>query len=499
MKTISSWRRAIFCGFVACLLERLCSPALAQGGVSVAPSPDVTVTPLAWLLPLGVTLAAMGLRRAIVAREAAVALPLALMLALAGYAASGFAFQFGSLGLVNPSPGLEDLTAQWAPFKQWLGEGWGLAGLRGFFFPLYVRSEAQRALFLSQLPFVVTATLIPLVALRGRIPALPQYFLALWVSAVAYPLMGHWLQTGGWLSRLGQTLSLGHGAVDASLSSFYLVGGLAALVGLVSFRGLGSEPQISEPPELPRAHLPLYLLIGSVLAWTGWLAHLQGIPLALEGSRVTTMQLNALWATMGTILMAALYGWLIHGEVDAGLVGRSLLVAMVAIGPGAPYLSWHGALLLGALCGLLLAPTIYIVERIWGCEDRGAAVSIFLWPATMGLLAVGLLSRGEVTGWWAGDPAVGLAQFLAQLLGLAALGVMAGLIPWSLVALMAQAHAIRQGKRNAPQELEETVSPPRPPQRTYAARTRSLAHSRRRIARPGDSAAFMRSVHRRHR
>lgn len=439
MSTVKRAGRIVTLALVALgLLAAAGLPAMAQGEPPGA-SPAIA-SPLAWLLPLGVTLAAMGLRRARAAHEAAVALPLAWVLGLAGYATCGLGLQFGSLGLVNAESALEGLTTQWSPLASWLGEGWGLAGLSGFLFPIRQVSVAQGALFLSQAPLVVTAALIPVVALRGRLPALPQALLALWTSAVAYPLMGHWLRGGGWLSQLGHTLSLGQGAVDAGLGALFFVGGLAALAGLLAFRGLGSDPSPTDPEELPQAHLPLYLLIGALLAWIGWLAHIES-ELVSDGEAYSQAVQNALWAAMGSASAAALYGWLIHGEIDAGLVGRGLLAAMVAVAPGAPWLGWQWALISGALCGTLLAPSIYLVERILRCEDRATAVSLFAGPAAWGLLAVGLFSQGEVIGWWTGDPVAGLAQFLAQLVGLGALGLIAGVLPWCLLAPLAQAYA----------------------------------------------------------
>lgn len=476
MNTIARARRILIFALLAlCLLAATCQPALAQEDAPrETPS---AASPLVWLLPLGVTLAAMGLRHARAAHEAAVALPLAWALGLVGYAASGLALQFGSLGLVSAAPGLESLTAQWSPLAPWLGDGWGLAGLRGFLFPLRQVSAAQGALFLSQAPLVVTATLIPLVTLRGRLPALPQALLALWVAAVAYPLMGHWLRSGGWLSQLGSTLSLGQGAVDAGLGALFLVGGLAALAGLLAFRGLGSESSPSDPEELPEAHLPLYLLGGALLAWIGWLAHIQD-DLVVAGGASSQALLNALWAAVGAVLAAAGYGWLIHGEIDAGLVGRGLLAAMVAVAPGAPWLGWQWALLSGALCGALLAPSIYLVERILHCEDRATAVSLFVGPVVWGWLATGLFAQGKVVGWWTGDPVAGLAQFLAQLLGLGALGLIAGVLPWCLLALLAQGYAWRA--RRSPRAQAAPVTATIRPSRAHARRAHGPAHLRRR-------------------
>ncbi len=459
-------RRAVWASLAAVLACLLLPLSVAAGSAdtlvpAVADQASILLHLLTWLLPLGVTLVAVGLSDASRAHQAATALPLALALALGSYFLCGFAFQFGGVGLVSGDPGLAAFIAEWSPLDLRLGPGWGLVGLRGFALPSQALTEPALTLFLSQLAPVTTATLIPLLALNERRPRLPTLFLALLVACVAYPLVGNWLRGGGWLSQLGATLRLGHGYVDYGFSSLHLLGGLAALAGLVAFKHRGVRPPLTGIPELPPGYLPLNALAGAFLAFLGWLAMIFSQPLVSLSPSPSLVILKTLLAVASSILTTLFYGWLVRGTLDAGLTGRGILAALVAVGAGLPFLPPWAIVLVAGSCGLLLAPVIYLVEQVFRLDDRGAVVSVHGFAALWGMLAVGLFADGKQGLGWNGSalatvravtqgvigylsPAGGRdpAQLYAQLIGVGAILVLAALLPWAILTLTAQAYAL---------------------------------------------------------
>ena len=383
---------------------------------------------LTWLLPLGVALVAVGLSQASRAYHVATALPLALAAALGGYALCGFALQFGGVGLVTDNPALAGWIAEWSPLDLTLGDGWGLLGLHGFMLPSTLMTPTAWNLFLAQLPLVATAALLPLLALDERIPRLPGLFLAFLVAAVVYPLMGNWLCGGGWLSHLGQTLSLGQGYRDDGLVSLYLVGAGAALAGITALKSAGrGRPRIAEP-ELPRAYLPLNVLAGAFLALLGWCAVLFNRPLGAALDPLAGLP-RLFAAVAGSVLAASFYGWLVHGRPDAGLTGRAMLAAVILVSAGLRSIPVWGAALSGAVCGLLLAPAMYLVEHVLHLDDRAATLSVHGLSALAGVLMVAALEGG-------------VSQLYAQLLGVAALALLSALMPWALLVIIARAYTL---------------------------------------------------------
>jgi ammonia channel protein AmtB len=412
----------------------------AEEGALTAAQLSLLPQVLTWLLPIGVALVAVGLSSPARAQQVATALPLALALSLGGYYVCGFAFHWGGVGLVSKDPALAALVAEWSPLDLRLGAGWGMIGLRGFAPNPAQVSEGVLGLLLSQLALVTTATLIPLLALHGRMPRLPSVLLGLAVSCVSYPLVGNWVRGGGWLAQLGSTLRLGHGFVDYGFSSLFLVGGSAALAGLLAFKPLGLAQPLRPAPELPPAYLPLNVLSGAFLALLGWLMMILAQPLAPVAAQPAVVLLNALLAVGGAALGTLLYGWFVQSDFDAALTGRGILAALVAVGAGAPWFSPATAALLGGVCGLLLGPLMYGVERLLEVQDHSAAVTVHGLAALGGLLVAGALAYGEAS----------LGQLYAQVIGVGAIVFVSITVPWALLTLLAQAYTL-------PPVLRETM------------------------------------------
>jgi len=232
------------------------------------------------LLPLGFILLAVGAASEDRAVDVAVAGLLSWGLAVLGYFVCGFALQFGGVGLVSEMEGLSLLTAEWSPLDLSWGTGWGLMGLRGFALNADASTLGAYLLFFSQLPLVVTTVLIPVLSLVGRVRRSALFAIALLVSAVLYPIVGNWIWGGGWLSNLGRTVGLGHGTIDfLGSGTVHLLGGMTALIGIVVFRLRKPESSLSEVAAMPPVHIPLFMILGALLATLGWMASAAGNPL----------------------------------------------------------------------------------------------------------------------------------------------------------------------------------------------------------------------------
>ena len=356
---------------------------------------------LAFLIPAGFTLLASG------GMPEEKAVPTAMMglattsLAIAGYLACGFALQFGGIGLVSNLPGLGGLIWEWSPLDVTWGTGWGTLGLKGFFLQEGADTPMAYALFLSQLPLVITASLIPMLTLRKRARPFVLVPGALLIAAVVYPIIGNWAWGGGWLANLGLNLGLGHGFVDFTGSGLvHLLGGVAALGGILAF-GLKAE-ETKEPAKMPPVHLPLLAILGSLLLLTGWLGLIFSNPLHIsnEGLPRALIAVNVVLAAGGSLLAAMLYAWFTTGEADVLMAARGLAAGLIAISAACPFVPPWAALIIGAVAGLLLPLGIYLVEYLLRLDDPAVAIATHGLSGLWGLLAVTIFADGRYgTGW----------------------------------------------------------------------------------------------------
>ncbi|HEY6042339.1 MAG TPA: hypothetical protein VIX58_09420, partial [Anaerolineae bacterium] len=282
--------------------------------------------PLVYLLPIGILMTFVGAFRDPRAARAASTAFVAFALGLLAYGLVGFAFQFGGVGLVSANPDLKDLVREWSVLDRAFGAGWGLIAFDAFGVVFAARSEAELALYVYHGALAGTATLLPILALAPRVRSRALVLGAFIWGAFVYPIQGNWVWGGGWLAYLGRTLNLGHGTVDyAGALTVFLFGGLSALGALTGY-GLRSAARATNvAPELPRAHLPVLMILGALITFVGVTAAALANPLYLNPAPVIVVFANLVNATLAGIVTAALYGWLIGGEASPVLATRGAL------------------------------------------------------------------------------------------------------------------------------------------------------------------------------
>jgi Amt family ammonium transporter len=464
---------------------------LSAGSVILAQTtsgdPDATMTvmtPLIWyvlttalalLVPAGLVLVAVAEMQAARAWHAALSALAAIGVVAFGYWAVGFALQFGGVGLVYPQPELSDLVWEWSMLSNEWGIGWGMAGLSGWFLSGPGITTLAYTLFLGHLPWAITAAIIPVVALRGRAPAMATMLLAFFVGAVVYPLAGNWVQGGGWLNALGRNLNLGHGFVDfGGAGSLFLVAATFTLAGLVVWPARRSKVD-PLAATLPPAQLPLLAVVGALLLVSGMLGWLWSNPLqmsVLSDAAVMRGSVNLILAAGAGTLIPLLYTWFVTGHGHPTLTARGLLAGLVAGLAAGPFVQPGPALLIGLLAGATVPFIGYLVDDALGLGDKTGAVTSLVVPSMLGLLLVGLFADGAFGRGWqmtglesylgvTGQGVTGLfaaegfqadfpGQLQAQLIGILALalwGFLSGLAVCVPLGLLL--HALERDDRSA--------------------------------------------------
>ncbi|PWH14110.1 MAG: hypothetical protein DDG58_13175 [Ardenticatenia bacterium] len=415
---------------------------------------------LTFLLPAGLILLSAAAFPEDQAAEAAAGGVVSWGMACLAYFAVGFAFQFGGIAIVYPSPDLAGLYWEYSPLDVAWGSGWGMLGLRGFLMAGPAATPGALTLFLAQLPLLGVATLIVHFATWRTTHRWLTLPLGLLMGSVAYPWLGNWIWGGGWLANLGLTMAYGHGLVDAAGSGqVALCGAVGAFAAVSVFRGRPiALPESRLDAPLPRAHLPLLGWSGALLMTIGWMATspMAHFPTATNVV-LPVMAVNMVLAAFGTAFAAGLYTWLVSARLDVLMIGRAMAAGLAATAAGAPFLPAWGALTVGLVSGLLLPWLLFWFENRLNLGNAAAALAVFGIPAALGLLLPGVLADGRHgAGWnrigfdaYLGTPGQGVSglwvaegltpdwpgQMLAQLIGLAAILVWCFAVFWTPLSI----------------------------------------------------------------
>ncbi|MCS7286014.1 MAG: hypothetical protein RMK30_03365 [Anaerolineae bacterium] len=360
---------------------------------------------LSLLLPLGFALVAIGGRKPQEAKDIVYIFFLSLALGTLGYFVSGFALEFGGIGLVHRDiKGLDGLIWEWSPLDVRWGPGWGAIGLYGFFLRGEELSPEAFALFLHGLSLVSLAVFLPLANLWGRVNRFILLFIGLIIAFFLHPVVGNWVWGGGWLYHLGKNVGLGHGFIDVlGASSPHLMGAFVSFLGAAI---LGFRQKPAPVPVMPPVHLPLLAGTGLVLAVIGAGAFLAGHPVysVYPTICVNVGMVNVLLATMGGILGASIYSFLVTGSGDFLMAVRGGVAGLIAGGTCSFFIPFWAGWLAGLMVGFLIPFVVYLWEEVFRFGDPSGVMATSGLGGIVGILLPAFLADGRYGEGWNGIP-----------------------------------------------------------------------------------------------
>ena len=266
--------------------------------------------------------------------------------------------------------------------------------------------------------FAATAVTIASGAMAERTKMSAYLVFSFFMTAVIYPVVVHAFWSG---EGLIADLAIG----DARFGDFagstivHSTGGWAAMMGAI-FLGprLGKYDRNGKPRAMP-GHSAAFVVVGVLVLWFGWFGFNAGSELAADDvvmrAAVTTMLAAAAGAaTAGAVV------WLRTGHLDVAMTGNGVLAGLVGITAGTAAMTPVGAVLTGAVAGVIVVGSVAFFDRI-RIDDPVGAISVHGVCGLWGTLAVGLFARYS-DGFVATDNAGllyggGIDQLLVQLIG----------------------------------------------------------------------------------
>jgi Amt family ammonium transporter len=290
-------------------------------------------------------------------------------------------------------------------FAFMFGEGNGLIGHQFFF--LHGMTDAYGstgvaflAFFLFQFAFADTASTITSGAMVGRTSFKGDILYSTVVSGFIYPIFGHWVWgPGGWL---GNTMGWFHSLTPnvvfrdfAGSTVVHTVGGFVALAGALvlgprlgrKFKRDGGGP--TSPHDLTIA------AIGAVILWFGWYGFNPGSTLsAMDFVGIGRVAANTTLAACSGGLVAVLFVYPRSKKWDLGMSLNGFLGGLVAITAPCYWVSPTGALIIGAIAGIIVPLGVDLLEHL-RIDDPIGAVPVHGICGIFGTLAVGLFATGQ--------------------------------------------------------------------------------------------------------
>lgn len=281
------------------------------------------------------------------------------------------------------------------------------------------------AFLIFQTVFCATAATIVSGAMAERTKFSAYCVYSFVISLLIYPISGHWIWGGGWLSQLGFHDFAGSTAV-------HMVGGVAAFVGaLILGPRIGKYDKNGKAKAIPGHSLTLGAL-GVFILWFCWFGFNGASTVSMEGEAVVTagkIFVNTNLAAAVSSCAVLLITWIRYKKPDISMTLNGTLAGLVAITASCDTVSPVSAAIIGIIAGFVVVFGIEFIDKVLKIDDPVGAVGVHGLNGALGTICVGLFSDGTGTE--------GLGLFTGggfHLLGVQLLG-MAAVIAWVAVTM----------------------------------------------------------------
>ena len=245
------------------------------------------------------------------------------------------------------------------------------------------------AFLIFQTVFCATAATIVSGSMAERTKFISYCIYSFCISAFIYPISGHWIWGGGWLSQLGFHDFAGSTAV-------HMVGGVCACIGAAI---LGPRIGKYDKDCNPRAIIGHNLSLGALgvfILWFCWFGFNGCSTVAMDSDEAMVSAglifVNTNMAAAVASCVTMLYTWLRYKKPDVGMTLNAALAGLVAITAGCDAVSPVGAAIIGIAAGLVLPISVGFFDSVAKIDDPVGAISVHGVCGAMGTILTGLLA-----------------------------------------------------------------------------------------------------------
>ena len=247
------------------------------------------------------------------------------------------------------------------------------------------------AFFLFQFAFADTCSTITSGAMVGRTAFGGDLVYSFMVSGFIYPIVGHWIWgPDGWLATMDTPFR-----DFAGSTVVHTVGAMVALAGAIALGPRIGRKFKRDGGGMPPGHNMTIAAVGGVILWFGWYGFNPGSTLsALDMVGIGRVATNTTLAACAACLVAMFAAYPRSHKWDTGVTINGFLAGLVAITAPCYWVSPSGAIMIGAIGGVIMLLALDFVEWL-RVDDPIGAVAVHGFCGIWGTISLGLFASGQ--------------------------------------------------------------------------------------------------------
>ncbi len=214
------------------------------------------------------------------------------------------------------------------------------------------------------------------------------------ISLFIYPVSGHWIWGGGWLSKLGFHDFAGSTAV-------HMVGGICALIGAAMLGPRIGKYDKNGKPRAILGHNLTFAALGVFILWFCWFG--------FNGASTVGMDTDELMISAGRVffntnLAAAvaccvtlIFTWIRYKKPDVSMTYNAALAGLVGITAGCDAVDPLGAAIMGVIFGIVIVLSVEFFDKVAKIDDPVGAISVHCVCGALGTVLTGFFATGVST------------------------------------------------------------------------------------------------------
>ena len=224
-----------------------------------------------------------------------------------------------------------------------------------------------------QTVFAATAATIVSGAVAGRTKFSAYLIFSVMITAVIYPVQGAWSwgglwHGGGWLEDLGFIDFAGSTVVHS-------VGGWAALAGAIVLGPRRGKYNADGTMNALVGHNMPMAALGVFILWLGWFGFNAGSTTSMDGGNFARFAVTTNLSAAAGALIAMFVSWAKFGKPDISMTLNGALAGLVGITAGCYTMTPAGAVMTGAIAGVLVVFSVLFFDKI-RVDDPVGAISV---------------------------------------------------------------------------------------------------------------------------